>query len=575
MMTAMVDAQPSGRLERFFRHPRAPAAIAVLAGVLGLATLTNGLLLDDLLILDRAAYFDVFAGFNFVGGEPLRIANERVAGTLPWWTADGLSVQFLRPLAMVSHGVDMLLWPGSPVIMHLQNILWYVLLVVLVGRVYRQLWPGANSVGGATLAMLVFAIDDAHALNVGWLATRHSLMGGVLAVAALLAHLRRGEARVDWIGPLLFALALCASETALAILGYIVADIWLRGDPGTRGRNQRVVALVPYAVVTGAWFACYQWLGAGASGCGLYLDPRADFVGFLAQAGASTSLVLGSQFGPPGIFELMVFVPGGVGAGAIAAAVVLAAVFWVCWPVIKQLPQARFFAVGMLLAAIPHAATMPSDRYLLLIGIGGAGLLASVMSKVRNRELLSRVRRVCVWVLVALHVVIAGLLFVPRSVGMTALHNAIDRAAQSMPDQPNVVLLQAPGDLFPLYAPAMRARAGVGHPGFHVVYAGSSGLKIERVDADTLRVEPLNGFFAAPGEQVFADSFSLAEGETRSLPACEIEVAKRDADGTLRSVLVHLKPGAQVMAWGPQGPVAADLPDVGQSQQLAPVAWAF
>src|SRR5690606_9563033 len=111
----------------------------------------------------------------------------------------------------------------------------------------------------AGLALLLFAVDDAHAASVGWIAARHGVIGAVFGVLALLAHHRwraRGWTAGVVAGPGALALGLLASESALAGLGYLAAyALVLERAEGWRARAK---TLVPYAVVVVAWYAVHR-----------------------------------------------------------------------------------------------------------------------------------------------------------------------------------------------------------------------------------------------------------------------------------------------------------------------------
>src|SRR5688572_14338970 len=55
---------------------------------------------------------------------------------LPWWTDRSLLIAFFRPLASLTHAVDGWLWPKSPELMHVQSVVWYACLLIVVSRVY-------------------------------------------------------------------------------------------------------------------------------------------------------------------------------------------------------------------------------------------------------------------------------------------------------------------------------------------------------------------------------------------------------------------------------------------------------
>jgi hypothetical protein len=55
-------------------------------------------------------------------------------------------------------------------------------------------------------------------------------------------------------------------------------------------------------------------------------------------------------------------------------------------PLIRKDRVARFWLTGMLLSIVPVAATYPSNRLLLFIGIGAMGLLAQCIAHLRRND---------------------------------------------------------------------------------------------------------------------------------------------------------------------------------------------
>src|SRR5215831_4306908 len=117
-------------VSRWLRHERVLPIAAVLACVLCAPALFEGLVLDDVVqrqfvlahLHDRnasGAWWDMF--FMPGHGGPAEIVDLRGGGHLPWWVSLHLRGAFLRPLAVVSHYFDYLIWPDSPWLMHLHN----------------------------------------------------------------------------------------------------------------------------------------------------------------------------------------------------------------------------------------------------------------------------------------------------------------------------------------------------------------------------------------------------------------------------------------------------------------------
>ncbi len=564
--------------------------------LVGLPSLASGLALDDLLLLEHlSAGGSPITAFQLGPQSVEGIDAWREAGLYPWWVSDTLRVNFFRPLSALTHALDVALWPGQPWLMHLQSLLWYALLVTALGALYRRLvaaMPASERPQPwvlAGLALLLYAFDDAHAINVAWIAARNSIIGALFGVLALLAFVR---ARVDhWrpgrvLGPLCLALGLLAAEATVAVLGYILAfALTLDPAPSLRARAR---ALLPYALVLIAWIVLYRALGHGAAGCGLYSDPFADPLGFVGAAIGRGALLLAAQLGAPIVVDLLAYVPGIEALSAGAALLGIALTALLLRPQLRRSPLCRFFALGMLLAALSHGTTVPQERYLLLIGIGGAGLVALVLVDLASSARSSKVARLLGWSWLILHVALPPLLALPRSFGVASLHRAVETAAAELATDENpqhVILLNAPGDVFALYAPVLRRASGAQDPGITLLYAGVGSPELTREDATTLRMHVPPGWFAAPGDRLMRDSDDpLTRGSTITLQRqgfrIEAEVLSLGAAGQPEVVAFRLPRGVddptlRWMVWEEGRPRPWTPPKVGEQRVLQPASWDF
>jgi len=588
--------RPLTRLLGALSRPRARLwLLLALLLLVGLPALVGGFALDDLLIYGHlSAGGSPFSAFALGPQSASEVAAWRDSGLYPWWASDALQVDFFRPLSALTHALDQALWPQDPRLMHLHSIAWYLLLLVGVGALYRRLdasCPENNVNSGwihlAGLALVLYAIDDAHAINVAWLAARNSLVGAMFGVLALLALVRR---RIDgWrlgalLGPIFAGLGLLAAEATLAAFGYLLA-FSLTLDPSPRWRT-RARSLLPYALVLVAWVVLYRTLGHGAAGCGLYSDPFADPLAFVGAALSRGALLIAAQLGLPMVIDLIAYIPGieaqATGAALLGVAITTA----VLWPTLRRSRLARFFALGMLFAALAHGMTVPQERYLLLIGVGGCGLVACVLVELARGALCSRTARALAWIWLLLHVALPPLLALPRTLGVASLHGAIEAGADALDAQDQtVILLNAPGDVFALYAPLLRDAAGSSEPGMVLLYAGSSALEIARDDAATLRLSAEQGWLAAPGDRLLRDSAHPLElGEVVVLQGpqlvIEVEVVRLTADGRPQSIELRLAtalddPSLRWMVWEDGAPRPWTPPSIGDAQPLQPASWVF
>jgi len=145
------------------------------------------------------------------------------------------------------------------------------------------------------------------------------------------------------------------------------------------------------------WFAAHNLSGFGAHGSAMYVDPGADplrFLGVLVERGPI--LLWGQWAWPPAHLHFLLSAGGqrALWWMAIALAVFL---FAALLPIQRRHAQARFLALGMVLALVPAATTFPSGRLLLFAGVGAGGLLALLLARlltiVRDRTAQALPRR--------------------------------------------------------------------------------------------------------------------------------------------------------------------------------------
>jgi len=405
---------------RLASGPRGPWLVGLALLVLTSPALFGRLINDDLtqrLILqgDPAAgpaFTSPFQMFDFAGGTSERTAARIEAGHLPWWTLPELKYRFLRPAAVLTHLLDYTLWPNAPWLMHLHSMLWGAACVVLAAYWYRRILPSALPAGAAAL---LYAIDDARAVPIASICNRNSLIGLFFALLLMLSHDRwRRDGR--WAG-LAFGCAalvagLLANEGAVAIGGYLLGyALFVDRGPILR----RLMALLPYGVIVLAWRTAYGHLGYGVSGSLSHTDPGAFPLTFLGNLpGYASALLLGQWLPLPA--ELYFIYPTPVRAAVVVLALALAIAFFrLLLPHLRREPALRMCALGMVLATLPAATTLPDDRSLLFIGLGAMPLIATlILGRVRDGEAgdaaPGRARRSLVGLLVACHLVLAPLL---------------------------------------------------------------------------------------------------------------------------------------------------------------------
>jgi hypothetical protein len=565
---------------------RAIAWLVLLGVVLASPSLGTGLVADDLLhqLLLRARpgipgltpkAFDLF---HFANGDPGSAHQLMNHGVFPWWTDPEVVLAFLRPLTGVTHWLDHRLWPGSPALMHLHSLLWFGLLLAIVGRTYTKLLPAR---GTALLALLLFAIDDAHAPAVSWIANRNLTLSLVFALLALLAHHRVRQANgagAPWLGPMLLGVGLLAGEAAITGAAYLLSyALFLDKGP----LRSRLTSLVGYLVVILAWRVVYQRLGYGAVGSGVYIDPGAEPLVFARAALTRVPILLLGTFALPwsDLWEVYPLVLPGLRVVVFCLALVtcvgLAALFR---PLLRQSPSARFWAAGCGLSLLPSAATFPHDRLLLGASIGAMALLSELF--LETQHAVQRGRRLLVGAFVVVHLVLAPMLLPYRSANVAHLNVPLWKADASLSKWPELarqtlIIVNPPVAPFGSYLPIYREAALAPRPHrFLWLATGVSELRIRRVDTRTLSVRPALGYLSDPSQLMLRGlARPLKLGEKVNLDQATFEIVALTADGRPAEVRVRFTrelgdPQLVFLRWGTHGYVRFDLPEVGASVVL-------
>jgi hypothetical protein len=567
-------------------RPRATSWLVLLGVALASPSLFTGLVADDylhqLLLREKPGIPGLSATtldlFHFANGDPATARSLMNHGVFPWWTDSHLVLAFLRPLSALTHWLDHRLWPATPALMHLQSLLWFALLLSIVGRAYSSL---SASRGTALLALLLFAIDDLHAPAVSWIANRSLTISLVFAMLALIAHdrsRRSNSTSAAWLAPALLAAGLAAGEAALTGAAYLLAYA-LFYDQGTR--RSRLASLVSYGVVIVAWRLVYQHLGYGAAGSGVYIDPGAEPLVFARAALTRVPVLLLSTFALPwaDLWDMYpLFLPLLRPIVLCLALVTLITLTVLLRPLLRDSRSARFWAAGLALSVVPSAATFPHDRLLLGTAIGAMALLSELL--VYPVPVGSRARQVALGAFVIVHLLLAPVLLPYRSATVAQLSTVLWQADASIPNTPELtqqtlVIANPPVVPFGAYLPIYREAAHEPRPRRLLWLAsGVSDLRISRVDSSTLRVRPLLGYLSDPTQLMLRSlSHPLKLGEKVSVDEATFEVVELTTDGRPAEVLVHFQrdlsdPRLIFMRWGVHGYVHFELPAPGASVVL-------
>jgi hypothetical protein len=540
---------------RLLLAPRAHVWLTLAALVLCAPALGAGMVLDDHVLRVLARGEDGLAGaranplflFTFTNGRPAdNLALMDKGALLPWYGDPLHRNAFLRPLSSLTHLLDFALDADAAWLMHLHSLAWFAVLLFVVAHVYRVL---AGGLAVAALAFALFALDDAHGMTVTWIANRNALISAALALPALSAHhrwLAHGWRPGAWLGPLCFALGLCAGETAVAVFGYVLAyalaldraPLW-----------QRARHALPYLLLLGLWRTVWAAFDLGSFGSGAYHDPGQEPLGYALALVKHLPVLLSAQLALPFADNWFWGPPDGQLAIWLISAACTLGFAAVGHALLRHDAEARFWMIGMVLSACAVAASIPGERLLLVPGVGGAVVIAKLLAALRryarglaevepNPPRSKRViARSLMGALVLLHLVVAPLLLPIRALGMGVLRSALDRAEASLPGAPEiaqrtVIVLDAPFDLMCSYVQPSRQARGLPRPAHvHWLAVASSPLELRVLDAHALEVRPARGFLLTGPEQHYrGDPSGLPAGARVELTEMRVEVLDVSAD---------------------------------------------
>lgn len=604
LSTRPLDAEPSegegifarvcAHCRAWLAHARASSLIIAAALLLTSGALTLGLTADDYFHLAAVrggaksegltrAPWDLFA---FVRGDANSAQRLMDDGTLPWWADKATVLAFFRPLSSLTHWLDYRFWPSHHALIHLHSLLWFGLLLFVVSRLFRRL---TAALWVANLALFLYALDDARASLVGWIATRNLLVAMTFGFLALLLHHRarvEGDRNSRWLAPPLFAVALLAGESAVQVCGYLFAHALFLDRGSLRAR---LGALAPYVGILLLWRIPYSLLGYGARGSGLYFDPGHEPLQFLAALSVRMPTLLLAQFGL--VFSdlydaVTTLAPALVPYYLLLAALVIATMVWLIRPLWQRVPEVRFWTVGALLATIPVCAGPIDDRLLAGPGVGFCAVLAYLFAALLDRTYLlktSRLVRLAGLSLALLHGLVAPLLLPFRTLSVDAFEALLVRASATIPSEPEVVaetvvVLNPPVDLFAVYFPLYRAAHEIPQPAhFRWLTTGVSAILLERIDLRTLRIRPEKGFLSNSIQWMFrSPKQPFSAGDTVTLSEVTFEITQLTEDGRPAEVLARFReplesPSLKFMRWGTSDYLPFTPPAVGKALSVPAV----
>ena len=533
--------------------------IAALVGVLlASRSLNIGWFIDDYyqrwILVQSPIYSELRPGqgdmFCFFDGDPTRNQRMKEIGILPWWSSPGLRMTFWKPLTTITHIVDYKFWPDRPDIMHAHNLFWFGLLLLSASLLYRQI---SGYTVAAGLAIVLFSIDYSHATPAAWLCNRNAVLAAFFGILAIYFHhqWRTYRSRPGSIlAPILLMMSLLSAEVGIGAMAYILAYSLVL-DRSTW--KSRLAAVLPYIIVVVIWRIMWSWQDYGVSDdvIAIYLDPMAHPFRFIEMIFLRAPILLLGQWAFPPAEVHLLLSPYYVLLLCLIGVAFLSILAVVLLPLLRRSDEARFWALGMLLATVPICSAMPMNRQLLFVGIGAMGLLGQYLALALSGELWqgkSLAGRLPQAVLIGLLVFI-HLIFAPLGMLAVAYSPAGPRRIlDNMNVIPGMSAADCDRDLIIVNHPVpgcffvtLTAWAVDGQPlprSLRVLATASSALSVQRLDERSLILCPKSGYFSTPlSGFLYNTEHPLKQGDTIELSNVSITVKELTEDGRPAKVL--------------------------------------
>ncbi len=512
------------------RIPTTPWIPVILGILMTLPTLSAGIFMDDVLVRTKlsgvespwtpAEWWDLYTfAREDINAELLE------AGHHPWWAHPEVKMTFFRPLSAATHHFDHWLFPDQPMLHHLHSVLWYGLAIFMVYWVLAGIYPNSKKL--VLLASIAFAVATPHAMTVGWLAGRNTIISFVAALLYFDLYRRwrtshKTKYLLSSLG--LFIVALLTGEAALGGIAYLLG--WELFMVKTTW-SKRLLALTPHLSLFGTWYLLYTAAGFGAANTGIYHDPSTDPGDFaLAVASNFPVLMLGKWILMP--LDFWAIIPWSSQLAIIGIGVLFTVFLgWMLWPLLKKQSLNRLWAFGMVAALGPFTATLPMDRLVLFAGLGAAALLAQMVLTPTK----TRIRKITWKAILILHLPLAALLvlfiaatldtvFAPMTTGVTQA--PVDA---QVTDQTFVYLSSNFHRVH--YTTLMRTVDGkLPVPKRSMILSSTTTANaVTRTDATTLEITPEGGFMDLMLDQIHRRSTRrFAVGDRVQLPDAEVEI---------------------------------------------------
>jgi hypothetical protein len=493
---------------------------AIIAGLIALSFLGLGWMFDDtyqrLIMRNTPSVreyvpekfsFDPLRGYYvFLDHNTERTYFLKDKGLLPWWADEKTEVAFWRPISSLTYILDFSLWPDEPILFHVQNGIWFVLLSIIAMILFRRFITPLRIAG---IAGIVFVLSASVLMPAAWISNRHTLVAMCFCLLSLVFFDKyHSDTKLKktnlGLAMLTFVLSLFSSELGIVSFAFILAyTIILTDVPLVK----KIWNTLPFLLLIVAWRFVYTLLGFGVKGSEIYTDPIASPVAFLIGFPAKLPFILADS-----LISIPSDIYGYCAANAVPAAalillVLLAVVGFVFAPVVNKNKKALFWIVCMVLASVPLCSTTPAQRHLSVLSLCAIGLLFTLVSSTieaqREKPVRRHVLRILLGAIISIKLVsgIAGVLLLPESVKLTKGLSAefLDFGTARNLANRDIVIVAPPIIHFTYSLTAERLFEGLPMPRHVRVLAPPfTGMSVTRIDAKTLEIDTDTGYYPPP-----------------------------------------------------------------------------
>lgn len=416
-------------------------------------------------------------------------------GMLPWCFTKDTKCSLWRPLTAFTHWLDYRIFPNSPALMHVRNILWFAAGVFFISLMYRKI-IGANWIAG--LAAIMFVLDSNTYFPVMFVANRGFIAAFFMGVCCFYFHRKWRIENSKIAASLSFVfmmLSLLCNEGGVSTFAFILAYELALDDVKWA---KRLTALLPAIACIMIWRIVYNGFGFGVSGIGGgYIDPGYEPFKFLMFLPIYVIAILSGQLSgiAPDImmglnFQWCKYVYAFYIAFIMAAMILFLPVIW-------KNKIARFWFLVFVFAAIPVVAA-PASKNFIFLSVGAYGFIAIFVYEISDKQKRLSYKAIykyasillcCFLLLVHIPLAAVSRIFVPRAAHfvLSSFSNPRVYRDAGLSQESDFVIINAPCYLATSIVPFTAAYYNLPVPkSVHSLGALYTGLTIERPDERTL-----------------------------------------------------------------------------------------